>query len=272
MSGSARPGVSPALERPPRSPAGQPSGDPGLKTGSHRRLLLGGETSGPWPREERPAEPGGPPGAGSACHPCCSAGGVAGRPRGTGSLVRRDVVALSTGMGGPLVGGDSLNVSFTKLVCHPKPVRKGRLETPCRWPRLRLERSFSVYFALWSQGPRVRSGAPWGGRRKKAQWTCMGVSGLMLAAAGAGQPWADSSVLPLGLEPPRPPGSGSQRVVLTAGALGGSLCPDARVSAGHRSEGQSRPSGRVLSHSGRAVLTGRWQGGSGEDVGSPGQG
>lgn len=113
----AHPGVSPALQRPPQSPAGRPSGEPGLKTGSrHRCLLLGGETSGPWPRGERPAEPGGLPSAGSACHPCCSAGGIAGRPRCARSLVRGDVVAPSAGMrGGPSVGDNSLDISFTKI-------------------------------------------------------------------------------------------------------------------------------------------------------------
>ena len=183
------------------------------------------------------------------------------------------------GRGGPVHGhgralsGWQLSECFFYKTCvPPKPVRKGRLERLCRWPRLRVERSSSVYFALWSQGPRLRSGAPWGGCGKKAQQTCMGVSGLTLAATGAGQPWADSSVLPLGLEPPRPSGSGSQRVVLTAGVLGGSLCPDARMSAGCRSEGQSCPLDHVLSCSGRAVLTRRWQGGSGEDIGSPRQG
>ena len=104
----AHPGVSPALQRPAQSPTGRPSGEPGLKTGSCRRrrlLLLGGETSGPWPRGERPAEPGGLPSAGSACRPCCSAGGIAGRPRCARSLVRGDAVAPSAGMRWGALGG-----------------------------------------------------------------------------------------------------------------------------------------------------------------------
>ena len=65
---------------------------------------------------------------------------------------------------------------------------------------------------------------------------------------GQGAPRANPSVLPLGLEPPLPPGAESQRVVLTVGALGaprglrGRLCPDARASAAcGTSERRSEP-------------------------------
>lgn len=111
VTGSVCPGVSPALGCPPQSPAGRPSGELGLKTGSHCRLLVG-ETSGPWLRGERPAEPGEPPGAGSTCRPCCSAGGVAGRLRGAHSPVRRDAVARSTGTVGGALGGQRLSACF----------------------------------------------------------------------------------------------------------------------------------------------------------------
>lgn len=107
----------------------------------------------------------------------------------------------------------------------------------------------SVYFALWSQGPGPWPGARWGGRGKKAQRTVPGRSrGSRWLRQGQSAPRADPSVLPLGLEPPRPLEAGSQRVVLTAVALGaprgirGSLCPDARVSATCRtSERRSEP-------------------------------
>ena len=104
------------------------------------------------------------------------------------------------------------------------------------------------------------------GRSRGSRWLRQGQSA----------PRADPSVLPLGLEPPRPLEAGSQRVVLTAVALGapgasGGVCAQTPVClphAGRQSEGQSRPSGCVLSYSGRADLTWRGRRASGEDTGS----